>query len=238
MWKAIASDFDGTLTDERGRLSIESLIAVREAEDNGIPLILASGRELADLRILSRVIGTSGPIIAENGGVVWNPRTLTKRVQGDRTKVLKAYHTLMDHLEQLDPDKPRIRETDVVLRGRKMNELLAILNTEELGVHILDADVATHITDVNTHKGSGLKVAAEMLGIDPSNIVAIGDSENDIALFQAAGASYAVANAYPSLKANATVTMERSFGPGCADAIRRVLEQNSRTPQGQEGDQV
>jgi len=224
LWKAIACDFDGTLTDEQGRLSIEALTAARESEARGIPLIISSGRVLAELNMLSKVIGTSGPIIAENGGVIWNPRTLTKHLQGDPEKARKAYQVLVSHLGKVEFFKPTLRETDVVIRGRRVAELQAILHTEELGVHIIDANVATHITDISVDKGRSLNVAAEMLNIDTSEIVAIGDSLNDIALFQAAGAGYAVGNADPRLKALATQVTDRSFGLGCADAIRQILE--------------
>ncbi len=197
MWKAIACDFDGTLTDEQGRLSIDALAAARESEARGIPIILSSGRVLAEMNMLSKVIGTSGPIIAENGGVIWNPRTLSKHLQGDPEKARRAYQALLSHPGEIELLKPTLRETDVVVRGRRVAELQAILRTEELGVHIIDANVATHITDTSVDKGRALKTAAEMLNMDTSEIVAIGDSPNDIALFQAAGAGYAVANADP-----------------------------------------
>lgn len=224
LWKAIACDFDGTLTDEQGRLSIEALTAARESEARGIPLILSSGRVLAELNMLSKVIGTSGPIIAENGGVIWNPRTLSKHLQGDPEKARRAYQALISHRSEMELLKPVLRETDIVVRGKRAAELQAILRIEELGIHIIDANIATHITDISVDKGRGLKVAAEMLNIDTSEIVAIGDSLNDIALFQAAGAGYAVGNADPCLKALATQVISRSFGAGCADAIRQVLE--------------
>lgn len=225
MWKAIACDFDGTLTDEEGRLSLEALTAVRESETSGIPVIISSGRVLAELRFLSKVIGTSGPIIAENGGVVWDPRTLTKSLQGDHVKVLRAYRTLLPHLGEMELVKPRLRETDIVVGGRKTAELNAILDTDELGVHILDANIATHITDASVDKGVGLETAAKILNIDPKEIAVIGDSQNDIAMFQAAGISYAVGNAHPLLKAQASSVTKQSFGKGCADAIRSILRE-------------
>jgi phosphoglycolate phosphatase (TIGR01487 family) len=227
LWKAIACDFDGTLTDEEGRLSLEALTAARKSEASGIPVIISSGRVLAELRFLSKIIGTSGPIIAENGGVVWNPRTLRKSLQGDHVKVLRAYRALLPHLGEMELVKPRLRETDIVVRGRRTAELNAILNTDELGVHILDANIATHITDASVDKGSGLETAAKILNIDSKEIAAIGDSQNDIAMFQAAGLCYAVRNAHPLLKAQANFVTKQSFGKGCADAIKAILQETS-----------
>ncbi len=227
LWKAIACDFDGTLTDEEGRLSLEALTAARKSEASGIPVIISSGRVLAELRFLSKIIGTSGPIIAENGGVIWDPRTLRKSLQGDHVKVLRAYRVLLPHLGEMELVKPRLRETDIVVRGRRTAELNAILNTDELGVHILDANIATHITDASVDKGRGLETAAKILNIDSREIAAIGDSQNDIAMFQAAGLCYAVGNAHPLLKAQANSVTKRSFGKGCADAIKAILQETS-----------
>jgi phosphoglycolate phosphatase (TIGR01487 family) len=227
LWKAIACDFDGTLTDEEGRLSLEALTAARESESSGIPVIISSGRVLTELRFLSKVIGTSGPVIAENGGVVWDPRTRLKRLQGDHTKVLRAYRVLLPRLGEIGSIKPRLRETDIVVGGRRTAELSEILDTDELGVHILDANIATHITDASVDKGRGLETAAKILNIDSKEIAAIGDSQNDIAMFQAAGICYAVGNAHPLLKAQANSITEQSFGEGCADAIRAILQETS-----------
>jgi phosphoglycolate phosphatase (TIGR01487 family) len=227
LWKAIACDFDGTLTDKEGRLSLEALTVVRESETSGIPVIISSGRDLAQLRFLSKIIGTSGPIVAENGGVVWDPKTLRKSLQGDRVKVLRAYRALLPHLDEMELVKPRLRETDIVVGGRRTVELNAILNTDELGVHILDANIATHITDASVDKGIGLETAAKILNINPKEIVAIGDSQNDIAMFQAAGKCFAVGNAHPLLKAQANSVTKQSFGKGCADAIRAILRETS-----------
>jgi len=49
-------------------------------------------------------------------------------------------------------------------------------------------------------KGSGLKYLRELLGIDKSEVLAIGDWTNDIALFREAGFCATVANAAPQLK--------------------------------------
>ena len=50
-------------------------------------------------------------------------------------------------------------------------------------------------------KGAVLGKMAELLGIDMSNTVAVGDYENDVSMVKAAGIGYAVANARPAVKA-------------------------------------
>lgn len=225
MWKAVACDFDGTMTEESGRLSIEVLSLIRESEEKGVPFILSSGRSWVELIVIQKVVGASGPLICENGGVVWNPRTGEKRILGDKEKVLEACRVFTRYLGDFERFKPHLRETDVAYRGHRSKELEPLIEKENLDVHLLETGYLTHVSDKNADKGTALGVAAEILDIKPYEIAAIGDSHNDVALFLAAGAGYAVGNADPRLKAVATQTMSQTAGAGCAEAIRQILRE-------------
>lgn len=56
------------------------------------------------------------------------------------------------------------------------------------------------IMNKGIHKGSGLEKLCEAEGFALSDIVALGDSRNDLSLFKAAGRSFAVSNACEELK--------------------------------------
>lgn len=74
-------------------------------------------------------------------------------------------------------------------------------------------------------KGEGLKLLADKLGIDSSEVMACGDNMNDMAMVTWAGTGVAVANAVPALKeaADYVASQERSYG--VAEAVRKfVLE--------------
>lgn len=225
MWKAVACDFDGTMTEELGRLSLEVIALIRESEEMGLPFILSSGRPWVELRMIQQVVGASGPLICENGGIIWDPKTGEKRILGDQEKVLQACQVIARYLRDFERSKSRLRETDVVFRGHRSSELEQLIEKENLNVHFLESGYLTHISDINVDKGRGLRVAAEMCGIKPCEIVAIGDSHNDVALFLAAGAGYAVGNADPRLKTVATKVMGKAAGTGCAEAIRQILKE-------------
>ena len=66
-------------------------------------------------------------------------------------------------------------------------------------------------------KRTGLEVALRAIGELPGATVAVGDGENDVALFAVAGVSVAVANAVDILKARADVVLARPNGKGVAD---------------------
>ena len=224
MWKAIACDFDGTMTDRSVGLNIEALTMVRRAEKKGVPVIISSGRSLVELKVIQRLVGASGPVVSENGGIVWNPETGEKLTLADPEKPRQAYTVFTSHLGSLEVFKPELRETDVALFGSRSSELQPLIDRENLEVHLLETGYLTHVTDSNVDKGKALVVAAEVLGVDACEVAAIGDSHNDVALFLASGAGFAVANADPRLKAVATYTMSRPSGAGCTEAIRLILK--------------
>lgn len=65
----IFTDLDGSLLDEQYRFdaALESLSLI---ETHSIPLILASSKTMSELVPLAEAIGTTAPLIAENGAVV------------------------------------------------------------------------------------------------------------------------------------------------------------------------
>lgn len=60
------------------------------------------------------------------------------------------------------------------------------------------------IMNKSTDKGTGLLKLCNAVGIDISKTIAIGDSGNDLAMFEAAGAGYAVSNSSDELKGIST----------------------------------
>ncbi len=59
------------------------------------------------------------------------------------------------------------------------------------------------VTNCEATKGLGLKALADYLHLDPEEIIAFGDSDNDITMIQSAGVGVAMANAVPELLAAA-----------------------------------
>jgi len=70
-------------------------------------------------------------------------------------------------------------------------------------------------------KGSGLRRLCAMLGVDPRRVMAVGDSENDIPMLQAAGFGVAMGNATDSLKAIADWIAPTIDEDGAAVALRK-----------------
>ena len=76
-------------------------------------------------------------------------------------------------------------------------------------------------------KASGLQKLAAKLGIPIENVMAIGDSNNDLPMLEAAGHSVAMGNALPEVKAACDDSVGTCEEHGFAEAIERfVLHDN------------
>lgn len=79
------------------------------------------------------------------------------------------------------------------------------------------------ITSPEADKSHGLAALAESLGIDRSQIAAIGDGPNDTGMFALAGHSYAMGNAAPVVQAAAAKVTRSNTEDGLAAAIQELL---------------
>ena len=79
------------------------------------------------------------------------------------------------------------------------------------------------ILDKRVNKGTGVKSLADVLGIKPEEIMAIGDQENDIAMIEYAGIGVAMDNAIPSVKEVANFVTKSNLEDGVAFAIEKYV---------------
>lgn len=83
------------------------------------------------------------------------------------------------------------------------------------------------LTAQGADKGQALRVACTDLAIDPLDVIAFGDAENDIEMFRIAGASVAMGQASDHVKAEATIVSAPGGEDGVAQAIERLLDTGS-----------
>ncbi|BDH78984.1 MAG TPA: phosphoglycolate phosphatase [Methanothermobacter sp.] len=218
--KAIAVDIDGTITDPTRKLSIPALKALRKSESLGVPVILVTGNILCFTRAASVLIGTSGGLVAENGGVIYSNEKV--KVLGDIKKAEKAY----EHLRSLYPvEKVQFSEFRVseIAIWRTVPKDVIKEALRDFDIEVYDTKFAIHLTDPRVNKGSSLKLVAEDMGIKTDDIIAIGDSENDIDFLKVAGLKVAVANADPQLKKMADYVTTKKYGDGVAEALEKLI---------------
>jgi len=92
------------------------------------------------------------------------------------------------------------------------------------GVEVLRASkLSLDIVAAGISKGIALMDYAFSLGIDRSELVAIGDSENDLSMLQAVGLPVAMGNASDSVKAVCALVTASNDDAGVSKALREIF---------------
>jgi len=72
--KAVAIDLDGTLFDDNSP-PVSVVSKLRSVQAKGIVVMLCSGRALPYLTGVVKILGLNGPLVAEDGMIVFDQRT-------------------------------------------------------------------------------------------------------------------------------------------------------------------
>lgn len=218
--KAIALDIDGTITDKNRKICVNAISAIRCAEDRGYPVILVTGNILCVARTVAIMLGTSGGIVGENGGVIQT----CKRTQiiGNIEKCKPAYEFLKSKypVEKVEFSDQRVSEIAI----RRTIDVNTVKETvRDFDIEVYDTQFAIHLTDPEVNKGKSLEIVACDMEITADDVMAIGDSENDLEFLKVAGLKVAVLNADEELKKNTDYVTRRPYGDGTAEAIEKFI---------------
>lgn len=220
MIKALALDVDGTITDKNRRGCINAIETIYKVENLGIPVIIATGNIVCFTRALSIFLATSGGFVAENGGVIVSKGST--KVLGDIDPCKIAYEYLKSKFPVEKVQNSDLRVSEVAIT-RKIPVETIKKALDGFDVEVYDSKFAIHITDPKVNKGTSLIKVADDIGIKPSEILAVGDSENDIEFLSAAGFKIAVSNADNRLKNIADYVTEKPHGDGVEEAILKYI---------------
>jgi len=80
------------------------------------------------------------------------------------------------------------------------------------------------IYNVKTNKGTGVFQAINYYGIDPKNVIAIGDGHNDIEMFQASSIKVAMGNSHPALIPHASFIVDRNTNKGVYKFLKEYFK--------------
>jgi phosphoglycolate phosphatase (TIGR01487 family) len=212
-------DIDGTLTDDSRAVDPRVFPVLAEWPER---VVVATGKAMPYPIALCEFIGIEYTVVAENGGVVFVEATDSLQIQGDKAACLAVAEAYRDlgyetGFGQVDLAN-RWRETEVVVNISQPEGPLRRL-AEEHGLEFLDTGFAYHVTDPNIDKGTGLEAVCAELGREPTEFLAVGDSENDAGVFEVAGESVAVANADETARARADRVTEAGYADGFLEAV-------------------
>jgi len=111
-------------------------------------------------------------------------------------------------------DKPALLDKAISGLPANMRDSYTVLKSAPYFLEILNPLV---------NKGYGVKMLAEKLGLQQSEVMAIGDQENDLAMIEYAGTGVAMGNAIKSVKKIAQFVTKSNREDGVAHVIEELV---------------
>jgi phosphoglycolate phosphatase (TIGR01487 family) len=220
--RAIVTDIDGTLTDERRRLDSEAIAILRRLEDSGVPVFLATGNVLPIALALHRSIGLSAPIVAENGGILYRRQDGTDRIErlARRSLALTQFRRLRRLGFDLRPlFTDRWRETEVALEPNVAPRVLAP-HLRHTRVRVEGTGFAIHLMERGAGKVPALRRALAERHLTLADCLVAGDGDNDVAMLRAAGWAVSFASGSPRARSAADYVARASASRGFVEALK------------------
>lgn len=220
---AVAVDYDGTLATE-GLVQAPTVGALEQLIASGRQCILVTGRMLRELLPLFPQAELCARIVAENGAVLYRPSTREQRLLAPQASTALADALRAKAVMPLDIG-------DSIIATVRPHEVTVMEAIRDLGLEhqVIFNRESVMILPPGINKASGLKAALEELKLSPHNVVGIGDSENDHALFQASELAVAVNSAVPTLREAADWVTLRPNGAGTAEAMLALVADDMAT---------
>jgi Cof subfamily protein (haloacid dehalogenase superfamily) len=132
----------------------------------------------------------------------------------------------MDHARRVEDIKTDVPEEsirfDIFAEVDWLDDVLQEVNESILDVYAVRMKRSIEISRNGIHKGSALVKMSQLLGIPLKNIMAVGDSLNDIPLLQAAGYGVAMGTAPDALKEAADVIVPSADENGLVKALEMI----------------
>lgn len=240
-FKLLALDLDGTLLTDEKTITEQTRLWVRRAADKGVVVIFSTGRGVQTAECYWQELSLQSPMVLLNGADIWEcpgrlwKRTLLPHGSVRRMQELALRHgakfwaygegCLTSHLEwnesMLERDwmKFGMRHDDPAVLVRIRATLLEWGMLEVTSSDPLNLEMSAK----GVTKESGVREVCRLLGIGMSDVMAIGDSENDRLLLLEAGLGVAMGNAEPGIQAVAGARTDSNNRDGVAKAIQSYI---------------
>lgn len=212
----LATDYDGTLAHD-GVVDKTTLSALDRLRASGRRLVLVTGRHLPDLRKVFPHLDLFDRVVVENGGVLYRPQSHEEKLlcESPNPRFLQALS---------ERNIPFSAGCTIVASWRPHDAaILGAIRDLGLDLHLIFNKESVMVLPSGVDKRTGLQAALGELRISPSNIVGVGDAENDLPFLRMSGVSAAVANALPSVKGEADIVLDKPRGKGVINLIDALL---------------
>ena len=214
---ALAAGFDGTLAHD-GRCDPRCIEALRALSATGRKLILVTGRELRELLEIFPEARLFDYVVAENGAVMHRPATRESEILAQAPPEILLQELRRRHVTPLTVGSSIVRTVTA-----NEAEVSAALRKLQLDFQLVTNPGALMMLPAGVNKASGVWAALRELGVSRHNMVAIGDGENDLALFEFAEHAVAVQNADPLVQRVANRTTQGAYCDGFLELARDLI---------------
>ena len=249
--KLVLTDLDGTVAPHaRHEISDAVRQAIIDVENKGIVVAAVTGRPYDFSKQALNVLGISGLCVVDGGATIVDTQTeeivWKQWLSAARTKaIIEAilpysdaiiYTTGVNILDADMIDTNLITEDTAnifaLIDPTKEHDLVQELDAiEGIDYYVLDGvhpftfepHRAVQINDHQATKHHGVEALREILHIPIEQTLAIGDGDNDIALFRSAAIKVAMGNATEGLKKNADFITATLNEDGFVQAMQKYI---------------
>ncbi len=215
-YRGLVVDYDGTLATH-GRVDDATILALERLRASGRRLVMATGRELPDLRAAFARLELFDLVVAENGALLHEPAT------GTATALAPAPAPSFVDALRARGVCVSVGAVIVATSEKHLADVRAVIQELRLDLDVILNRGAVMVLPAGVNKGTGVVRAARELSLDPAAMVGVGDAQNDDTLLRACGVGVAVANALASLKEQADLVTKEARGAGVAELIDRLV---------------
>jgi HAD superfamily hydrolase (TIGR01484 family) len=213
-------DYDGTIAHD-GRCSPSTVEALKRVRASGRKLILATGRQLAELQEVFPEYAIFDRIVAENGAVLYRPSSKDCKLLADSPPA-----EFVDELRRRGVQPLSVGQCIVATWHPLESSVLEVIREQGLELQVIFNKDAVMVLPSGVNKATGLQVALNELRLSPHNAVGVGDAENDHVFLSLCECSVAVANALPALKERADLVTSASHGTGVEELIEQLVSED------------
>lgn len=240
--KLIALDMDGTVLNDDGIVSDYTKNVLKKALEQDIHVVLTTGRPLALCHAIGLELGLPSYIIVSNGAEIWTMQEELLSRKTMNTNVLKQLWEIGNELglhmwtvatDEIYHDSSRPEDFNAHdwlkigygrLTEEQKQQLLARVEAKFTDIEVTNSAVTNlEINAAGVNKAEALRFVCNKIGITMDQVIAMGDSLNDLKMLEESGIGIAMENGQQSIKDIADYMTDTNNNDGVAKAVEKYV---------------
>ncbi|GGB55106.1 HAD-IIB family hydrolase [Virgibacillus dakarensis] len=238
--KLVALDMDGTLLTSEQEVSKRTREAIAQALANDVHVVLSTGRWISSCRPFAESLNLTSYLVTVNGGEIW---TFDKELKERHLIDTKLMEMMWELGAENDMTSWMVSTDDIWYDARpanfndhewlkigfdshdkeKLDDLVKKLSYHKELELSNSTPTNIEVNPIGVNKATALRSVCEWIGTTMNNVMAVGDSLNDIKMIQQGGIGIAMGNAQDAVKKAADFVTDTNNQDGVAKAIERFV---------------